>query len=184
MQHSNHEAPSRLDTPVEPVPNPAEPATRPRAARYARAGLMGLLALLAVGIPTDILDTPLFTREIPVRWWEYPVLAATAALTFAWFAIQGPPPSEKAKRKPLAGVVLTVFAVGCPVCNKLVLVALGTSGALGLWAPLQPFLAVLSLALLVAAVAQRWRRRDCSDDTCSAEGGPGQNAAPPATARQ
>src|SRR5690606_39345166 len=98
---------------------------------------VGGLTLLVVGVPTDIIDTPLFSREIPVRWWEYPVLAATAVLTAAWFAIQRPPTSEGSDRKPLAGVLLTVFAVGCPVCNKLVLVALGTSGALSVWAPLQ-----------------------------------------------
>lgn len=137
--------------------------------RLVRAGLMGALALLVVGIPTDIIDTPLFSREIPVRWWEYPILGATVALTAAWFAIQGPAPSQRESRKPLGGVMLSIFAVGCPVCNKLVLLALGTSGALSIWAPLQPFLALVALALLIVAVLQRWRRRTCSTTECGTD---------------
>ncbi|PXY25527.1 hypothetical protein BA062_25555 [Prauserella flavalba] len=138
--------------------------------RLLRATVMSGLALLVVGVPTDIIDTPLFSREIPVRWWEYPVLVATVALTGAWFAIQGPTSSDRARRTPLGGVLLSVFAVGCPVCNKLVLIALGTSGALSIWQPVQPFLALISLGLLGFAVTQRWRRRHCADNTCPAPG--------------
>ena len=40
--------------------------------------LYGLLAavgtLLLIGIPSDIIPNPIFGREVPVRWWEYPVL--------------------------------------------------------------------------------------------------------------
>ncbi|QDQ99015.1 hypothetical protein FO059_14545 [Tomitella fengzijianii] len=119
-----------------------------------------------VGVPTDIIANPWFSREIPVRWWEYPVLAATCLLTAAWFAIRMTRPQDTTgKSGAYGGAALALFAVGCPVCNKLVLLAVGTSGALGLWAPIQPYLAVVSLALLGAAVAYRWRRRDCGT-TC------------------
>lgn len=145
--------------------------------RFVRAALMGVLTLVVVSVPTDIIDTPLFSREVPVRWWEYPVVALTVSLTIAWFAVQGPPPTGRASQRPLGGVLLAVFAVGCPVCNKLVLVALGTSGALGLWAPLQPFLALISLALLTVAVVQRRRRNTCSTEACAPQ-------TQPTTARQ
>ncbi|HKX67075.1 MAG TPA: hypothetical protein VJN29_07600, partial [Intrasporangium sp.] len=62
----------------------------------------------------------------------------------------------------LSAAGLALFAVACPVCNKIVLVALGTSGALGVWAPLQPWLAMISLAALVGAVAYAARRRPAS----------------------
>jgi hypothetical protein len=58
-------------------------------------------------------------------------------------------------RKATAGGVLSFLAVGCPVCNKLVVLAIGISGALSYWAPLQPLLAVASLALLGFAVRRR-----------------------------
>ncbi|SED65496.1 hypothetical protein SAMN04490240_4389 [Rhodococcus pyridinivorans] len=130
-----------------------------------RAVAAGVITLLVVGVPTDILANPWFGREIPVRWWEYPVLGATVVLTALWFGLQNSHSGSPRTATPAAGVMLTVFAVGCPVCNKVVLVTIGASGALGWWAPLQPILAVLSLALLAGAVLYRWRRRPC-DDSC------------------
>ena len=53
------------------------------------------------------------------------------------------------------GAAFSFFAVGCPVCNKLVLIALGASGAIAWFAPLQPLLAVLSVALLGWALVAR-----------------------------
>src|SRR5699024_8091455 len=49
------------------------------------------------------------------------------------------------------------FAVGCPVCNKIALLALVYSGALTWFAPLQPLLAVTALALAGWALAVRLR---------------------------
>ncbi len=46
-----------------------------------------------------------------------------------------------------------------PVCNKLVLVLLGASGAMSYWAPLQPLLAVLSVGLLAEAALRRLSSR-------------------------
>ena len=42
---------------------------------------------------------------------------------------------------------LAWFAVGCPVCNKLALLALGYSGAITWFTPVQPFLALGALIL-------------------------------------
>lgn len=137
-------------------------------ARVLRGTVAGVVTVLVVGIPTDIIDTPIFGREVPVRAWELPVLLATALLTALWFGIDKPAQVERTGTPAALGVVLTFFAVGCPVCNKLVLLALGTSGALGLWAPIQPILAGVSLAMLTAAVIVRWRKRDCTSASCAA----------------
>lgn len=56
-----------------------------------------------------------------------------------------------------AAGILAWFAVGCPVCNKIALLALGYTGALTWFAPLQPFLAAIALVLSVLAVV--WRLR-------------------------
>ena len=58
-----------------------------------------------------------------------------------------------------AGGLAAFLAIGCPVCNKVALVLLGTSGALTIWAPLQPLLGIASLALLGATLAWRLRMR-------------------------
>jgi len=58
-----------------------------------------------------------------------------------------------------AGGLAAFLAIGCPVCNKIALVLLGTSGALTVWAPLQPLLGIASLALLGVTLAWRLRMR-------------------------
>lgn len=58
------------------------------------------------------------------------------------------------------------LAIGCPVCNKLALLLLGTSGALSIWAPIQPILGAASLALLTGTVVWRLRLR-ASGATCA-----------------
>ena len=45
--------------------------------------------------------------------------------------------------------------MGCPVCNKIALLALGYTGALTWFAPFQPVLAVT--ALILATFALVWR---------------------------
>ena len=57
----------------------------------------------------------------------------------------------------IAGSMLAWFAVGCPVCNKLALLALGYSGAITWFAPVQPFLALAAMVLTGAALV--WRLR-------------------------
>ncbi len=57
------------------------------------------------------------------------------------------------------GSLATFFAIGCPVCNKIVLLALGTSGALNVFAPIQPLIGVGSLVILAATVRWSLRRR-------------------------
>ena len=135
---------------------------------WGRAAAAGAITALAIGIPTDIIANPIFGREVPVRWWEYPVLVLTALLTAAWFGIQARPTERASGAVPTTGAVLAFLAVGCPVCNKLVLAAIGVSGAMGFWAPLQPIVAAASVVLLAAAVAYRWRRRDCGGASCAA----------------
>jgi threonine/homoserine/homoserine lactone efflux protein len=66
------------------------------------------------------------------------------------------------RRGGYAGGLLTFFAVGCPVCNKLVLLALGTTGALTWFEPVQPLLQLAGIALLTYALVRRLRgERTC-----------------------
>jgi hypothetical protein len=67
---------------------------------------------------------------------------------------------------------LALLAIGCPACNKLVVMLVGTSGALSLWAPLQPALAIGSIALLIWAL----RARIAAEQSCPL---PTQNATLP-----
>lgn len=133
------------------------------ARRWLVAVLAGVLAALLIGVPTGVVETSLYTRMTPVRWWDYPVWALSAALVGLTAAtyVRRPQPlnaelPDRAKQTVGAGL-LSAFAVGCPVCNKLVVGLIGVSGALSYWAPLQPVLAVAALAVLAAGLAVRIR---------------------------
>jgi hypothetical protein len=62
---------------------------------------------------------------------------------------------DGASKLGMAGTLIGFFAVGCPVCNKLVLLALGATGAVTWFAPVQPFLALASIVLMVVALRIR-----------------------------
>lgn len=136
------------------------------------AGIAGVLVALAIGLPTDVIPNPVFGRPVPVTWWSYPTLAVTAVLGGLLAATyvsdrNGAPASfdemdAPTRRGGIAGM-LSFFAVGCPVCNKLVIVALGTTGARQWFEPIQPALAVASIVLLAWALRGRLR----SSDACS-----------------
>jgi hypothetical protein len=112
---------------------------------------------LLVGIPTGVISTPWYTRMTPVLWWNYPIWAATAALSGVALAtyVRTGNRSDSPRVGILSGGILSTFAVGCPICNKLVVLAIGTSGALNIWAPVQPVLGAGALAVLAYAVIRR-----------------------------
>ncbi len=140
------------------------------------AVVLGLL----LGLATVLIPNSLFARDIPPVWWNYPVWVVTSVLAGMLVATyargsraagasdhdgdsddSGPLGSDAAERRTgrfgIAGGVLAWFSVGCPVCNKLALLALGYSGAITWFAPLQPVLAVAGLVLV--GVALVWRLR-------------------------
>ena len=121
-----------------------------------------LAVFLAVGIPSDVIPNPVFGRPVDVTWWSYPVLVITAVLgglLIATYVNDGTADDDldRPGRAGGFGGLLSFFAVGCPTCNKLVVLALGTTGALDWFAPAQPVLAVGSLGLLGWALRARLR---------------------------
>lgn len=142
------------------------------------AALIGAVVFgLVLGVATVLIPNSLFQRDIPPVWWNYPVWILTAIMTGMLIATyvrptgSAPVPDavvaesaaaaslERQERRggrfAIAGGMLAWFAVGCPVCNKIALIALGYSGALTWFAPVQPYLAVT--ALIFTIVALIWR---------------------------
>lgn len=128
--------------------------------RYLAAVLAGGGWLAVSGVPTGILDTPFYVRMTPVEWWNYPFWLASAALVGLLVAtyVSGPGTgydASGAEGKAVGGGLFSVFAIGCPVCNKLVVLALGSGGAMTYFAPVQPLLGFLSVGLLLYALRVR-----------------------------
>ena len=136
---------------------------RPR--RWIAAAAMAAFTFLTIGLVTDVIPNPVFGRAVAVTDWSMPVLVATALLSGLVFASyirnEGELSFEVADRTGKAGMTgtaLSLFAVGCPTCNKLVLLAVGSSGAISWFAPIQPYLATASVLLLFYAFRTRVMR--------------------------
>ena len=131
--------------------------------RWLVAIVAGIGAALVIGVPTGIVETSFYSRMTPVIWWDYPVWAASAVLvgltaaTYVRVSDRGGDQAADRSRRTLGATLLSTFAVGCPICNKLVVGVIGVSGALTYWAPLQPVLGVLSIVLLVTGLVVRLR---------------------------
>lgn len=143
---------------------------------YAVAASAAALWAILSGTPTDIVDTPLFVRMTPVVWWDYPFWVAGAVLVGLLAATYVPTVGVERLdgiqgEKLLGGGLLSVFAVGCPVCNKLVVLALGAGGAMTYFAPLQPVLGFLSVGLLLYTLRVRLAGAEaCAVDLSVTEG--------------
>jgi hypothetical protein len=154
--------------------------------RWGVAAIAAVISTIALAIPTALIPNPIFGRAIAPEWWSWPVTIATGVLAGLLVAtyIAVPRPgsgsaedtagegtAEHLDRAGKAGVVgglVSFFAVGCPVCNKLVLIALGTTGAVQWFAPIQPILAVAALVLLGWALHRRLRGEIACDVRISA----------------
>lgn len=129
------------------------------------------ISLIVLGVPTVLIPNSFFTREIPPTVWSYPVWIITSVLMGLLIATYVKPfrgmndmiadderaAGDKGSRFGVLGGAIAWFAIGCPVCNKIVLVLLGASGAMTWFAPIQPFLAALALVLTTVALVVRLR---------------------------
>jgi hypothetical protein len=120
-----------------------------------------VLTGVVISLPTAVIDNPIFGRDVAVTSWSVPVVILTSILSgliVATYVKNNPGIEEETSAKVGgAGAFLSFLAVGCPVCNKIALLALGYSGALQYFAPLQPYLAVAGLGLLTYALIKRLR---------------------------
>ncbi len=134
---------------------------------------------LLLGVVTVLIPNSYFSRDIPPVWWNYPVwvlISMLSGLLAATYVRGRPDPTggdgaerserdadrgsageRRTSRFGVAGSLLAWFAVGCPVCNKFALLALGYSGAITWFAPVQPFLAIGALGLTGVALVARLR---------------------------
>jgi hypothetical protein len=129
------------------------------AKRWITAVSVAIATFFLIGLPTAVIANPIFGRAIGVTSWSVPVLVATSILSgllFATYVRIDPLITDDTSAKVGSiGGFLAYLAVGCPVCNKLALIALGSTGAISYFAPVQPYLGAAGLLLLAYALRKR-----------------------------
>ncbi len=135
-------------------------------------------SVVAFGVVAAIIPNPVFGRQVPVEPFAIAIWLMSAplmGLLGATYTAPGPIVPAEPDAFLLAastaagggdgttlGAVASLgafLAIGCPVCNKIALVLLGTSGAMTVFAPLQPVIGAVSLILLAGTLAWRFRMR-------------------------
>lgn len=129
---------------------------------YLRAVPVAAVAALMIGLPSDLIENPIFGRPVPIRTIDYVIWAVTSLLIGLVFAIRPTPVTaehvaddEQQQSRAIWGGFVSFLAVGCPVCNQLVVAAVGASGALSWWAPVQPAVGLAAVGLLLWALKKR-----------------------------
>lgn len=126
------------------------------AVTWLRAVPYAAVAAVLIGVPADLIDTPIFGRPVETRPIDYVIWAITSALIGLVFAIRVP--EHRAgddDARPIWGGFVSFLAVGCPVCNQVVVALVGTSGALSWWAPVQPVVGLVALGIIGFALKRR-----------------------------
>jgi hypothetical protein len=142
--------------------------------------LWSLVTLVGFGLVTAIIPNPVFGRGVPVEPFAVVVWLASAPLigmvmATYFAAVPASVPillgdaEELSTGKPSArrdgttvgsiGGFAAFLAIGCPTCNKIALLLLGASGATSVFAPIQPLIGAVSLALLAGTLVWRLRLR-------------------------
>jgi hypothetical protein len=140
--------------------------------------MWAFVALVGFGVATAIIPNPVFGRGVPpeafavVVWLaSAPLIGVVMATYFAPIPASHPVLLDNVRRLASAepslrrdgtalgsiGGSAAFLAIGCPTCNKIALLLMGSSGATSVFAPIQPLIGALSLALL--AVTLIWRLR-------------------------
>ncbi len=122
------------------------------ARRWLTALAAGAAFVLVVAIPTDLIDTPIFGREVPPTWWSWPSLILSSILAGLLVGSYVAAPARmgddrQVQRGGWVGSALTYFAVG--------FLALGSAGAMTWFEPIQPLLQVAAVVLLAWALRRR-----------------------------
>lgn len=120
------------------------------------AAATAVVSALALGAPTVMYGQPwplrqlpvVFVRMTPVRAQDYGVWLLSAALLGLIAGAYVQRPTAQGKNQIAFGGVGSYLAIGCPVCNKAVVLLLGVSGALNIFGPTQIIIGALSVLTL------------------------------------
>ncbi|WP_323174665.1 hypothetical protein [Natrialba sp. PRR66] len=146
----------------------------------ASGGVAGAGVFLLFGLVTGLIPNPLYVRMVPRTPVDYLFLTLTALLAGVYVAQRlatevvdpdfedaegsGTDDATGEDRWMLGGLVGGFLAVGCPICNVVLLALFSSSALMTYFDPLRPLLGLLSVALLAGLIYVRHSR---SCPTCA-----------------
>ena len=113
--------------------------------------LSSLLYFLVFGAVSAVYSNSLFTRMTSVRNFDWFLLILSSLLVgvFVYQYLLLKKSNGYCKNYAIGGGILGFLAFACPVCNKLIILLLGFSGAMTYFAPIQPIIGIVGVILLI-----------------------------------
>ena len=111
--------------------------------------------VLLFGIPTALIPTPWFTRMVSARSADYVFLLLNSALIGAYIGVHTYEKHERSKKgdaMATTGGIANILAVGCPICNKVLVALLGASAVMVYVEPIRVWLGIFSAGFVGVAL--------------------------------
>lgn len=115
---------------------------------------LGLFA--GMGTLTALWSNPIFIRMTPVISGDFVILAGESILLGLYLGIRAPSCGIK---KASIGGILGFLGFGCSLCNKLLLMAVGSTMLLNYFEPVRQYIGWIGLAVLAVALYAKFTRR-------------------------
>lgn len=133
---------------------------------FASAGVRGLARgagaavamFLLLGTVAALWANPLFMRMTPAGGFEIGLLLLQSLLAGVYVGL---PASRCGKRTAGAGAIVGFLGIACPVCNKVLVLLIGSALLLEYFEPVRIYVALGGAALLALAVWLKLARPEC-----------------------
>ena len=128
------------------------------------SALFALGAALILGLPTRLIPNGIWTRTVPTSPFDYVIwvlsfvlIGPLAAMMVRYPMPPAVTPRTGGKVRIVTSSLLSFLSVGCPVCNKVVVLLFGLGGAMTIFNPIRPWLGVFSVLILGVSLWFRFR---------------------------
>lgn len=133
-------------------------ATTVSVRNYARGVAAAAAMFVVLGTVAALWTNPLFTRMTPAGGFEIALLLLQSVLAGAYVGL---PQSPCGKRTAGAGAIIGFLGIACPVCNKVLVLLIGSALLLEYFEPVRLYVALAGAALLALAVWLKLARPEC-----------------------
>lgn len=113
---------------------------------------------VALGTAAALWANPLFMRMTPAGGFEVALLLLQSTLAGVYVGL---PRSACGKRTAGAGAIIGFLGIACPVCNKVLVLLIGSAVLLEYFEPARIYVALGGAALLALAVWLKLARPEC-----------------------
>ncbi len=128
-------------------------------ARDLAQGVAAAAAMFVIlGTVAALWKNPLFMRMTPTEGFEIVLLLLQSVFAGVYVGL---PQNPCGKRTAGAGAIIGFLGIACPVCNKLLVLAVGSALLLEYFEPVRLYVALAGAALLAAAVWLKLARPEC-----------------------